>query len=400
MTVEIDTVPCGLLSFRDDGTIVAANDTLAAWFQKPAAEFRDDKFESLLTVAGRIFLQTHLFPLVALHGHANEIFLTFQCPSGPIPVVASLRRRATPEGGVTDCAFLPVPERRKYEDQILAAKRSAEEALRGNDQLETARRELEKHALELEQHLRATQRQNEELRRVVQILSHDLREPVRKIRLFSELAWLPQHETNAVAGNALQKIGALSALADSLTNAMRTYLSLDADEPVGNVPLTESIRQAAEQAAAVTQFTAWELTISPLPTLPARRTQIDQLFFHLFQNAIKFRDPARPLEVEVRGHVRQENIYQALKGRYAYADFVDIEVVDNGRGFDPKYRDYVFELLRKVDVNSAGFGVGLALCRKIATLHGGGISIDPTPGKGTRVQVLLPLTSSGVAQGR
>ncbi len=65
---------------------------------------------------------------------------------------------------------------------------------------------------------------------------------------------------------------------------------------------------------------------------------------------------------------------------------------DNGTGFDPKYRDYAFEFMKKVRLDSDGLGVGLAICRKIAGLHYGSIQVETIPGSGTIFTMRLPMT--------
>jgi phosphoserine phosphatase RsbU/P len=71
----LDAAPCGFVSFADDGTITAANTTLAHMLGYARGELEGRRIESLMSVGARIFYQTHFFPLVRLHGHAEEIFL-------------------------------------------------------------------------------------------------------------------------------------------------------------------------------------------------------------------------------------------------------------------------------------------------------------------------------------
>jgi sigma-B regulation protein RsbU (phosphoserine phosphatase) len=85
------------------------------------------------------------------------------------------------------------------------------------------------------------------------------------------------------------------------------------------------------------------------------------------------------------------------KERYVYADFAQIELEDNGTAFDPKYRDYIFRLLKKVHLDSPGLGVGLALCRKIVSAHYGSIRVEPRPGEGTTFTLLLPVQQQASA---
>ena len=81
----LDTLPCGVVSFTDDGRIVYANATLATLLGYEPGELAGRHVETLLTVAGRIFYQTHFFPLLRLHGKAEEVFLLLRKNDGASP---------------------------------------------------------------------------------------------------------------------------------------------------------------------------------------------------------------------------------------------------------------------------------------------------------------------------
>jgi signal transduction histidine kinase len=77
--------------------------------------------------------------------------------------------------------------------------------------------------------------------------------------------------------------------------------------------------------------------------------------------------------------------------RYSYKDFLKIDIVDNGIGIDPRFKDQVFGLFKKLQLTDEGKGIGLSLCKKVAENHGGYITIDGKEGQGTTLSVLLPL---------
>jgi len=132
----LNTAPCGFLSFSDDGTILAANATLLGWLGCAEGELRGRHLESLLSPGGRIFYQTHFFPLLKLHGKAEEIFLSLRAANGDdVPVLVNAARMQRGGSAANDCVFVPMRQRRRFEDEILAAKREAEEANRAKDAL-------------------------------------------------------------------------------------------------------------------------------------------------------------------------------------------------------------------------------------------------------------------------
>jgi anti-anti-sigma regulatory factor len=132
----LDTAPCGFLAFADDGTILAANTTLLGWLGRARPDVLGRHFESLLPPGGRIFYQTHFFPLLKLHGRAEEIYLSLRPSAGPdVEVLAHAARRERAGAPANDCVFVPMRQRRRFEDEILAAKREAEAANRAKDAL-------------------------------------------------------------------------------------------------------------------------------------------------------------------------------------------------------------------------------------------------------------------------
>lgn len=132
----LDTAPCGFLSFGDDGRVLTANATLLGWLGLGAGELAGRHLESLLPAGGRIFYQTYFFPLLALHGRAEEVYLSLRGAGGEdVPVLANAARRRRGGAHVNECVFVPMRQRRRFEDEILAAKREAEEANRVKDAL-------------------------------------------------------------------------------------------------------------------------------------------------------------------------------------------------------------------------------------------------------------------------
>ena len=132
----LNNAPCGFLSLADDGRVLAANATLLGWLGYRDGELDGLHFESVLPPGGRIFYQTHFFPLLKLHGRAEEVYLSLRArDGGDVPVLANAARRECAGSAVNDCVFVPMRQRRRFEDELLAAKREAEEANRLKDEL-------------------------------------------------------------------------------------------------------------------------------------------------------------------------------------------------------------------------------------------------------------------------
>src|ERR1044072_8269945 len=130
--------------------------------------------------------------------------------------------------------------------------------------------------------------------------------------------------------------------------------------------------------------------VSELPQLEADKEQIELLLYHLLFNAIRFRKAPKKAHVKVWGAIAQRNKFQNVPGKYIYADFLKLDVKDDGIGFDSKYVEQAFELFKRLHAES-GLGIGLSLCKKITENHHGFISIDTEENKGTTVTIWLPL---------
>ena len=133
----LNTAPCGFLAFTDDGIIRALNATLLKLLGADALEgLQGQRVESILPVASRIFYQTHFFPLLKLHGEVSEIYFSLRSGNGEdIPVLVNAVRRERDGVSINDCIIIPMRQRRRYEDEILEAKREAEKANRLKDEL-------------------------------------------------------------------------------------------------------------------------------------------------------------------------------------------------------------------------------------------------------------------------
>ncbi|HEX6911915.1 MAG TPA: histidine kinase dimerization/phospho-acceptor domain-containing protein, partial [Longimicrobium sp.] len=245
----LDGAPCGFVSFADDGTITFANATLARMLgYGGGGELEGRRIESLMGVGARIFYQTHFFPLVRLHGRAEEIFLLLKDrDGGEVGVLANAARRERGGAWANDCVFMQVRERRKFEDELLRARRAAEQAQAQAEsheaELKHANGILEAQALELElQHQQLQEQafemetQAEEMRAIndellerseeldrqraaaeeanrakssfLAVMSHELRTPLNAIAGYVQLLEMGIHGpvTEAQLG-ALERIG-------------------------------------------------------------------------------------------------------------------------------------------------------------------------------------------------
>jgi PAS domain S-box-containing protein len=133
----LNNAPCGFLSFNDDGIIVIVNATLLKLLEYASHEVIGKKIEIILPIASRIFYQTHFFPLLKMHGKAEEIYFSLKSKQSiNIPMLINAVRREKEGNYFNDCIFIPIRQRIQYEDEILKAKKVAEAAIKAQKEAE------------------------------------------------------------------------------------------------------------------------------------------------------------------------------------------------------------------------------------------------------------------------
>lgn len=135
-----------------------------------------------------------------------------------------------------------------------------------------------------------------------------------------------------------------------------------------------------------------------LPVVEGHCDQFSLLFYHLISNSIQFRKEDGATKISIEADSIQQNRYRNIKGKYQYTDFVRITFSDNGKGFEPQYARYIFQLFEKAHPDAPGMGFGLALCKKIVENYYGSITAKSAVGEGARFTILLPVKHPGVVQ--
>jgi phosphoserine phosphatase RsbU/P len=380
-----DAAPCGILEFDCQGKISAANAQLLQILGYSAGELESKNFDDLLTVSSRIFHQTHFFPMLKLHGHAEEVYFTLRDKQDKaIPMLTNASLRGDGLGARTVCAFMPVHQRKKYEDEILLARRQAEEALNSNQELTRSRSELESRLRELDHNLAMVERRNEELLRLNQIMSHDLREPVRKIEAF--LGVLLEENRQILNEEGLIAAGRIKAACDRMQNLLQTlqeFFWIDtSNEALALVNLNEVL------AASIASAGRPHVSAVDLPTVQGYPGQLQTLFERLLRSAI-LRAGDGPAAIDIGCTIVQQNTFKRFADKYRYADFAQIIVHDNGKPFDCDHCQSLFQLLRKS--TEADSHPDLAICQRIIDNHHGSISLQSGREQGATFKFLLPM---------
>lgn len=213
--------------------------------------------------------------------------------------------------------------------------------------------------------IRTLEAQNAELERFTYTVSHDLKTPLVTIKGFLGLL-----EKDAAAGHTdrvQRDINRIGNAADTMSQLLEELLELSRIGRVLNPSEEVSITELAREAAGLVQGALEARGVEPviqdeMPIVYGDRVRLLEVFQNLLDNAVKFLgDVAKP-QVEVGTRTEDgETVYY---------------VRDNGRGVEPKYHEKIFGLFERLQTGIAGTGIGLALVKRILTVHGGRIWVE------------------------
>jgi PAS domain S-box-containing protein len=399
----LDRLPAGVLTVDDDGRILRLNATLLEMLGRQRAETLGRHVETILTVGSRVFYQTHLFPMVRMVGRADEIFLLLETSSGEdIGALVNLARREEADRTLYDFVLVRVQERRKYEEELLRARRAAEAA---QAQVEEQAAELEVMTEELLTANQDLQLQTDTANRMrekaegasraksdfLTWMSHELRTPLNAMGGYTELLAMGvpgpinegQREMLArISRNQAHLLGLINQLLDlSKIEAGGVTFAIEELDVTGVVdsvvPMIEP--QLTEKGIALTAAAPPELKVR------ADRDKLRQILVNLLGNAIKFTAEGGRIMLEaVRREAAPERGLQ-----------IALSVHDTGIGIDPEMHAAVFEPFVQAEgrhgrSRPVGTGLGLAISRELARGMGGDITLVSTPGSGSTFTLTLP----------
>jgi signal transduction histidine kinase len=250
------------------------------------------------------------------------------------------------------------------------------------------RRRLE---LELKDYVRRLEQSNSDLEQYAYVASHDLQEPLRKIRVFA--TQLRDSAGNRLEQNEqgyLEKIMASSGRMSQLIRGILGLSAMRAGDGFMPTDLFEIVRSSISDLDLLVAQTGARIRIEGLCTIDAIPLQMNQLFYNLLNNALKYaRDGVNPvIEVLERTATAPEIRDAGLPP----GDYCRVEVRDNGQGFSNDQAEQIFGLFKRLGSRrDGGSGIGLALCRKVVENHGGSIRAEGTAGEGACFTVFLPL---------
>jgi signal transduction histidine kinase len=351
------------VSLDDDGVVRLANTTLATMLGRQRADIEERHVDGLLSAAARIFYSTHLFPLLRLHGHADELYLPLLCADGTeLPVLASGVTRQRDGAAAHDLVLVPMRQRNQLEDELIHARNAAQEGAAAKD-------------------------------RFLSIVSHELRTPLASISGYADL--LLRERRGPLTPQQRQYVERIRDAARYQVDLIEDILDFAAlsgqRRSVQPMPMPiEDVVSRTESILAV-RAADEKRTIERVPKpasgrVRADRKAVQQILLNLAMNAIKYSPPGTPIGITIREQ----------DGR------TRISVSDQGVGIPADQVDRVFQPFVQLQGSAAagskrGVGLGLSISRDLARAMDGDIDLTSEPGKGSTFTLDLPSAATTAA---
>jgi signal transduction histidine kinase len=251
-------------------------------------------------------------------------------------------------------------------------------------QLQTLYNEVEKKVIERTKELHflneELKRSNRDLAQFAYVASHDLQEPLRKIQTFAQYLKRDQLNIHEASGKHIEKIAASAERMRKIIDDLLAYAQLNADKTqFKQTDLNDILKAVINDLELLINQKRATLHLAKLPVIECIPIQMNQLFYNLINNALKFSSAEKQPNIDIS--------FKELSVR----EF-EIIVKDNGIGFEQDYALQIFNMFQRLNssVQYSGTGIGLALCKKITENHKGSITAESEINKGTAFTIRLP----------
>jgi sigma-B regulation protein RsbU (phosphoserine phosphatase) len=355
-----ENAPCGYLVLLPDGRITKVNETLCSWSGHSHDQFTGKRLHQFLNIAGRIYYETHIAPLLRMQGFFNEFAIDFVTASGErLPVIANAVEQRSPAGTLmtTRLVVIRATDRRRYERELVDARTTATESLR-------------------------SERETAELReQFIAVLGHDLRNPLAAIsagaRILQRSGALQGQKELRVVDMINGTVSRMSDLIDNILDFARGRLGggikLSRDT---NRPLEPVLEQVVDELRTALPGRVIKTDLSITEPVNCDRMRIGQLVSNLIGNALTHGAADQPVRVGARTEGGLFELWVANQG-----DPIPEPAMD--KLFEPFFRGNVRD-------SRQGLGLGLHIASQIAQAHGGRIAVTSTPEE-TRFIFTMPL---------
>jgi len=354
--------PCGLIVTTEDGTILRTNRIFCEWIGVEQAELQGRRFQTLLTMGGRIFHQTHWAPLMQMQGSVAEVKLDLLHRDGhTVTMLLNGVRRDHVKGAFYELALFGTTDRDRYERELLSARKHAEELLKEKTAAESALRQAK---VDLSIAYEKSQRRALFAEQMVAIASHDLKNPLTAIRMATDM--LVRGERTAKETKLLEHIGKSSDRAQRMIADLLDLALVRAGNGIGITRSAVELHKVVGQCLNELQLAFPDARLRHQASgeggVELDADRIQQLVGNLVANSVAYGDP-----------------HQAITVVSTQEDGVATVVVQNwGTVIHEAAIASLFEPMtrhsdRDDDVRSVG--LGLFIVREIAKAHGGDVTV-------------------------
>ncbi len=253
--------------------------------------------------------------------------------------------------------------------------------------------ELAQSNKELEARNRALEKSNKELETFTYISSHDLQEPLRKIKNY--VACLLEEEQSNLSGSGkdyLQRMRETAKRMQMLIEDLLSYARVNSEaQQFEKTNMTVIAQEVIADFKEMLKESKTTIKVTGLCHANIVPFQFRQLFSNLISNALKFSDPERPSQIIIKSEITPGNDLN-IKGIVPGINYCHLSVTDNGIGFAPQYSNRIFEVFQRLHEYDEykGTGIGLAICKRIVENHYGIITATGELNKGARFDIYIP----------
>ncbi|MEO7307525.1 MAG: response regulator [Ferruginibacter sp.] len=279
-----------------------------------------------------------------------------------------------------------------HEQKLIAINKSLENEIKERKISELKAKDLNRQLLENIDHLESA---NKNLDRFAFMSSHDLQEPLRKIRTFTDLLFSKYKDIfDEDATRYVSRIQKSAERMQALIKDILAFSKVSSDKAVFvKTDLNVLVKDVLTEMESTVQEEKAEVKVKELPSLEVNAGLMGPLFSNLIGNAIKYRK--KDIDPVINIYAQQETMPAAANGlsKPAKGKYCRIFVEDNGIGFDQKYADQIFDMFIRLHGNNEyeGTGIGLALCKQIVEHHHGFISALSKENNGSTFIISLPV---------
>jgi len=278
-------------------------------------------------------------------------------------------------------------------EDITERKLAAQKLITFSEELET---KVKERTAELKQANEELQQTNMQLDQFAYIASHDLQEPLRKITTFSMR--LQDKYKDGLSTEVKSYLNKIEGASNRMTNLIRDLLNysrlLQHDKLFSKTDLNETLKNIINDFELLIHEKKATIKTDTLPTVDAISLQMNQLFYNLISNALKYSKEDVPPVITITSRTLSSEEIDKHPDFNPFISYIEIIFKDNGIGFEQQYADKIFTIFQRLHDKETfiGTGIGLALTKKIVENHHGEIFAEAKENKGAAFHVILPMT--------